>query len=76
MDLRSNCACDGCLTDEWLMQDTRAVDGRNNMLRYLGKRLVSEDPPQAVLSTEVPTTLSAPLKTSLLVSLSLCLTIL
>ena len=58
------------------MQDTRAADGRNNMLRYLGKRLVSEDPPQAVLSTEVPTVLSAPLKTSLLVSPSLCLTVL
>ncbi len=45
------------------------------MLRYLAKRLVSEEPPQAVLSTEVPIVLSAPLKTSLVVGLSLFLTI-
>ena len=54
-----------------LMQDTRTSDGRNNMLRYLAKRLVSEEPPQAVLSTQVPHVLSAPLKTSLMVSTSL-----
>lgn len=53
-----------------LVQDTRTADGRNNMLRYLAKRLVSEEPPQAVLSTQVPNVLSAPLKTSLQVGTS------
>ena len=52
------CAC---------LQDTRAADGRTNMLRYLAERFVSEEPPQAVLSTQVPHVLSAPLKTSLMV---------
>ena len=40
------------------------------MLRYLAERLVSEEPPQAVLSMQVPHVLSAPLKTSLMVRLS------
>ena len=50
-----------------VLQDTRAADGRTTMLRYLARRLVSEEPPQAVLSTEIPHILSAPLKTSLMV---------
>ena len=50
-----------------LVQDTRASDGRTNALRYLAKRLVTDEPPQAVLSTEVPHVMSAPLKMSLLV---------
>ncbi len=41
------------------------------MLRYMAERLVSEEPPQAVLSTQVPHVLSAPLKTSLMVRSSL-----
>lgn len=52
------------------VQDTRASDGRTNMLRYLAKRLVSEEPPHAVLSTQAPHVLSAPLKTSLMVDTS------
>lgn len=48
-------------------QDTRTADGRTNMLRYLAERLVSEEPPQAVLSMQLPHVLSAPLKTSLAV---------
>ena len=43
------------------------------MLRYLAERLVSEEPPQAVLSIQVPHLLSAPLKTSLMVRCSIAL---
>ena len=37
------------------------------MLRYLAERLVSEEPPQAALSRQLPHVLSALLKTSLAV---------
>ena len=50
-----------------LVQDTRTSDGQTNALRYLAKRLVTDKSPQAVLSTEVPHVMSAPLKMSLLV---------
>ena len=54
------------------MQDTRASDGRTNALRYLAKRVVTDVPPQAVLSTEVPHVMSAELKVSLMVGRPAC----
>lgn len=51
------------------MQDTRSADGRTTLLQHVAARTLALSPPLPLLSNELPTLATPPLRTPLAVRL-------